>query len=597
MAFDAKAFLRTLTEEPGVYRMIGADETVLYVGKAKNLKRRVSSYFQRTQLSPRIAIMVGQVERVDTTATRSEAEALILENNLIKSLGPKYNILFRDDKSYPYIALSGGDFPQIYYHRGGFRKGVRYFGPFPNSWAVRESLHLMQKIFRLRTCEDTTFANRSRPCLLHQIQRCTGPCVGLIDKEAYAADVQLASLFLNGRHGDVVDDLSRRMQAASDALAFEKAVVYRDQIRNLQAVLHKQFVESAKDEDVDVLAAVEQGGAVCVNLAMIRGGRHLGDRPLFPSNAQGCTPLDALVAFVEQHYLEQPLPGKILVNLEPGAVREALEALVEGKAPVMAARYENERAWMGMAENNASLALLAREQTSSRGEQRLEALRDALGLAETPGRIECFDISHTMGEATVASCVVWDDKAMKKSEYRRYNIAGITEGDDYAAMRQALTRRYEKVAAGEGVRPDLILIDGGKGQMGVAREVLAELGLDIMMFGVAKGESRKPGLEELVFPDGREPVHMRPDAPALHLIQEIRDEAHRFAITGHRARRAKVRNTSRLEDIAGVGPTRRRKLLAAFGGMEGVRNATVEDLCRVEGINRHLAEQIYNALR
>jgi len=598
MSFDAKAFLRTLTEEPGVYRMIGADEVVLYVGKAKNLKRRVSSYFQRTQLSPRIAIMVSQVLRVDTTATRSEAEALILENNLIKSLGPKYNILFRDDKSYPYIALSGGDFPQIYYHRGGFAKGVRYFGPFPNSWAVRESLHLMQKIFRLRTCEDSTFSNRSRPCLLHQIQRCTGPCVGLIDKEAYAADVQTASLFLNGRHTEVIDDLSKRMLEASDALAFEKAAMYRDQIRNLQAVLHKQFVESAKDEDVDVIAAVERGGMVCVNLAMIRGGRHLGDRPLFPSNAQGCTPLDALVAFVEQHYLDQPLPGKILVNLEPATVKEALEEVVEGKVAVMAARYENERAWMGMAENNAGLALLAREQESARGEQRLDALRDALGLADTPNRIECFDISHTMGESTVASCVVWDGKAMKKSEYRRYNISGITPGDDYAAMRQALTRRYEKVAAGEGVQPDLILIDGGKGQMGVAKEVLAELGLEaITMFGVAKGESRKPGLEELVFPDGREPVHLRPDAPALHLIQEIRDEAHRFAITGHRARRAKTRNTSRLEDIAGVGPTRRRKLLAAFGGMDGVRNATVEDLCRVEGINRHLAEQIYNSLR
>ncbi len=598
MTFDAKSFLRTLTEEPGVYRMIGEGDVVLYVGKAKNLKRRVSSYFQRTQLSPRIAIMVGQVVRVDTTATRSEAEALILENNLIKSLGPKYNILFRDDKSYPYIALSGGEFPQIYYHRGGFRKGVRYFGPFPNGWAVRESLHLMQKIFRLRTCEDTTFANRSRPCLLHQIQRCTGPCVGLISKEAYAADVQLASLFLNGRHTDVIDDLSQRMQAASDALAFEKAVVYRDQIRNLQAVLHKQFVESAKDEDVDVIAAVERAGAVCVNLAMIRGGRHLGDRPLFPSNAQGCAPLDALVAFVEQHYLDHPLPGRVIVNLDPQVVKEALEEVVEGKVGVVNARFENERAWIGMAENNAGLALLAREQESTRGEARLEALRDAIGLADTPNRIECFDISHTMGEATVASCVVWDGTAMKKSEYRRYNIAGITAGDDYAAMRQALTRRYEKVAAGEGVRPDVILIDGGKGQMGVAKEVLAELGLEsITMFGVAKGESRKPGLEALVFPDGREPVHLRPDAPALHLIQEIRDEAHRFAITGHRARRAKTRNTSRLEDIAGVGPTRRRKLLAAFGGIDGVRNATVEDLCRVEGINRHLAEQIYTSLR
>ena len=598
MNFDAKSFLRTLTEEPGVYRMIGVDESVLYVGKAKNLKRRVASYFQRTQLSPRIALMVAQVARVDVTPVRSEAEALILENNLIKSLGPKYNILFRDDKSYPYIALSGGEYPQIYYHRGGFQKGVRYFGPFPNSWAVRESLHLMQKIFRLRTCEDNTFSNRSRPCLLYQIQRCTAPCVGKIDAAAYAADVQLASLFLNGRHGDVIDDLSRRMEAASERLAFEQAMVYRDQIRNLQAVLHKQFVESSKDEDVDVLAAVEQGGLVCVNLAMVRGGRHLGDRPLFPANAQGCAPLDALAAFVEQHYLEHPLPGKILVNGDVATLREALEAVVEGKAPVAAPRFENERAWMGMAENNAGLALLARQQVSARGEQRLDALRDALALGDPPKRIECFDISHTLGEATVASCVVWDGAGMKKSEYRRYNITGITPGDDYAAMRQALTRRYEKVAAGEGARPDLILIDGGKGQLGVAHEVLTELGLtEIGLVGVAKGESRKPGLEELVFPDGRAPVHLPPDAPALHLIQEVRDEAHRFAVAGHRARRAKTRNTSRLEDIAGVGPTRRRKLLAAFGGIDGVRHATIEDLCRVDGINRQLAEQIYNALR
>ncbi|MEN9478480.1 MAG: hypothetical protein RLZZ300_2621, partial [Pseudomonadota bacterium] len=567
MSFDAKAFLASLTELPGVYRMMGADDAVLYVGKAKNLKKRVSSYFRDNLSSPRIAHMVSQIVRVETTSTRTEAEALLLENNLIKSLAPRYNILFRDDKSYPYIVLSKGQYPRLGFFRGNPDRKADYFGPYPSSWAVRDSIHLLQKMFRLRTCEESVFANRSRPCLLFQIKRCSGPCVGYISKDDYAADVQMATMFLLGKQQEVTRRLTRSMEEASSRLAFEQAAAYRDQIRNLQAVLHKQFVESAKDEDVDVLAAVERGGLVCVNLAMIRGGRHLGDRPLFPANAQGCAPLDALVAFVEQHYQDHPVPGRVLVNLDPAPVREALEAVVEGKVVVVAARYENERAWIGMAENNAGLALLVREQESSRGEQRLEALRDALQLAETPTRIECFDISHTMGEATVASCVVWDGTAMKKSEYRRYNIAGITPGDDYAAMRQALTRRYEKVAAGEGVRPDLILIDGGKGQMGVAREVLAELGLDITMFGVAKGESRKPGLEELVFPDGREPVHMRPDAPALHLIQEIRDEAHRFAITGHRARRAKARNTSRLEDIAGVGPTRRRKLLAAFGGL------------------------------
>ncbi|NTV09522.1 MAG: excinuclease ABC subunit UvrC [Zoogloea sp.] len=597
MPFDAKAFLRNLSEEPGVYRMIGADEAVLYVGKAKNLKRRVSSYFQRTQQSPRIAIMVSQVARVDTTVTRSETEALILENNLIKSLAPKYNILFRDDKSYPYIALSGDEFPRIAYHRGGFAKGSRYFGPFPNVWAARESLQLLQRIFLLRTCENTVFQNRSRPCLLYQIKRCTGPCVGLVDRETYAQDVRLATLFLSGRHSEVIADLTRKMEAASAGLAFERAALFRDQIRSLQTVLHKQFVDSGKEEDVDILAVEERDGMVCVNLAMVRGGRHLGDRPQFPSNAQGCTALDALLAFAEQHYLEHQPPAKILFSGDAEPLREALAEVLESQPPVAAPRFAAEKAWMEMAEKNAGLALVAREAEASRGETRLERLREALDLPETPKRIECFDISHTMGEATVASCVVWDGTGMKKSEYRRYNITGITPGDDYAAMRQALTRRYEKVAAGEGVCPDLILIDGGRGQLSAAYAVMTDIGLNtVAMVGVAKGESRKPGLEELVFPDGREGLHLAPDAPALHLIQEVRDEAHRFAITGHRARRAKARGGSKLEDIPGVGPTRRRNLLVSFGGLDGVRNATVEDLCRVDGINRTLAEQIYSAL-
>lgn len=595
--FDAKSFLRTVPEEPGVYRMIGEGERVLYVGKAKNLKRRVSNYFQRTQPSPRIAMMVSQIVRVDVTATRSEAEALILENNLIKSLAPRYNILFRDDKSYPYIELSGDAYPRLGYHRGAFAKGARYFGPFPNAWAARESIHLLQKTFQLRTCENSVFQNRSRPCLLHQIKRCTGPCVGLIDEQAYAADVRLAARFLDGRASEVIDDLTARMQAAAERLAFEEAASCRDQVRVLQAVLQRQYVDSRKDEDVDIIAAVEQDGLTCVNIAMVRGGRHLGDRPQFPSAAAGCGALDGVLAFTEQHYRNHGMPARIILNVPPEAVKTVMAEISETPPALIAPRSAAEKAWMEMAENNARLAIVARLRDTGRSEMRLEALREALDLPEAPRRIECFDISHTMGEATVASCVVCVDGAMKNAEYRRYNIAGITAGDDFAAMRQVLERRYGKVAAGEGVCPDLILIDGGKGQVSAALAVLTEVGLDaVAMVGVAKGEGRKAGLESLIFPDGREPLLLGAEHPALHLVQEIRDEAHRFAITGHRARRAKARIGSRLEDIPGVGATRRRNLLATFGGLDGVRSATVEDLCRVDGISRKLAEQIYSAL-
>ncbi|MFA9438358.1 excinuclease ABC subunit UvrC [Uliginosibacterium sp. sgz301328] len=599
MPFDAKTFLRSLTEQPGVYRMIGADEEVLYVGKAKNLKRRVSNYFQKTPSSPRIGLMVQRVERVDITVVRSEAEALILENNLIKTYRPRYNILFRDDKSYPYIAISGDDFPRLAYYRGAFEKGVRYFGPYPNGGAARESIHLLQRLFLLRTCENSMFANRSRPCLLYQIKRCTAPCVGHIDAEGYARDVRLATMFLNGRHNEVVDQLANRMQDASERLAFEEAAAFRDQIRSIQTILHKQYVDSGKDENVDIVVAVERNGTVCLNLAMVRGGRHLGDRPQFPQTGEGLGAVDALLAFVEQHYLEHPLPEKIIVAAaEPDDVRAALEDSVDAMPIVAQARFAAEKAWVEMAENNAQLAIETRVRETGRAGAQLEALRVAMELAEPIERIECFDISHTMGEATVASCVVWDDGGMKKSEYRRFNIAGIEPGDDYAAMRQALTRRYERVASGEGVRPDLILIDGGKGQLGVALEVLTELGLEsIRMVGVAKGEERKAGMEQLIFTDGREPVRLGGEHPALHLIQIVRDEAHRFAITGHRARRNKARLSSKLEDIPGIGPTRRKRLIETFGGLAGVRAATVEDLCRVEGINRKIAEQIYNALR
>jgi len=599
VSFDYKPFLRSLTEAPGVYRMIGAGEEVLYVGKAKNLKRRVSSYFQKNHPSPRIAMMVAQIERVDTTAVRSEAEALILENTLIKTLKPRYNILFRDDKSYPYIAISGDASPRLAYYRGAFEKGVRYFGPYPSSWAARESIQLLQRLFLLRTCENSVFNNRSRPCLLHQIKRCSAPCVNVIDAESYARDVKLATLFLEGRHSDVIDSLTTRMQEASDRFAFEEAAIFRDQIRALQTVLHKQFVDSGKDEDVDILVAQATGGVVCVNLAMVRGGRHLGDRAQFPQGGESLGVADALLAFAEQHYRLHPAPTKVLIEgAEPEAIRQVLEDVLERPPVVAAARFQAEKAWVEMALMNANLAVEARLRETGRAEAQLDALQAALGMSEHPHRIECFDISHTQGEATVASCVVWEGEGMKKSEYRRFNISGIEPGDDYAAMRQALSRRYEKVATGESVRPDLILIDGGKGQIGVAWDVLCELGLQsIAMVGVAKGEERKAGLEQLIFTDGRSPLALGGDHPALHLIQIVRDEAHRFAITSMRARRSKTRLTSKLEDIPGVGPTRRKKLIEAFGGLAGVREATIEDLCRVDGINRKMAEQIYNALR
>lgn len=596
--FDAREFLGSLTEAPGVYRMIGADEEVLYVGKAKNLKRRVASYFQKSHPSPRIAMMVARIERVDITAVRSEAEALILENNLIKSLKPRYNILFRDDKSYPYIVLTGETFPRLGYHRGGFEKGARYFGPYPNGSAARESLHLLQRMFRLRTCENAVFANRSRPCLLHQIKRCTAPCVGLVDGPTYGKDVRAASLFLDGRHSEVTDQLTARMQEAADRFAFEEAAVFRDQIRALQTVLHKQYADSGRDEDIDIIVAIALNNMVCLNLAMVRGGRHLGDRPQFPQAGEGTTPLDAILAFVEQHYLDLPPPPRIVVaGAPPEAVREVLDEL-DIRAGVVAPRFAAEKAWAEMAEQNAQLAIASRLCESGRVTQQVEALSQALALAEAPRRIECFDISHTVGEATVASCVVWEAGDMKKSEYRRFNIAGIEPGDDYAALRQALTRRYEKVAAGEGTRPDLVLIDGGKGQVGVAYAVFAELGLETLpLVGVAKGEARKAGLEQLIYPDDRPPLVLGGEHVGLHLVQTIRDEAHRFAITGMRARRSKTRIASRLEDIPGIGAVRRKKLIETFGGLAAVKTATVEDLCRVEGINRKLAEEIHRALR
>ncbi len=597
MTFDPKTYLTNLPSLPGVYRMLGADGAVLYVGKARDLKKRVASYFNKTGLSPRIHLMVGQIAAIETTVTRTEAEALLLENNLIKALAPRYNILFRDDKSYPYLVLSGHDYPRIAYYRGATDKKNRYFGPYPNAWAAKESINLLQRMFRLRTCEDTVFAHRSRPCLLYQIKRCTAPCVGHISQADYGADVKSAMLFLEGKEDELTAELSRRMQAAAAARQYEIASQYRDQIHNLSRVRQQQFVESGAATDADVVAATSRSGLACVNLLMIRGGRHLGDRAFFPHNAGEGDSAEILHAFLSQHYLEHPIPPVIVSGetVDTDTLGVVLSQQAGRRVSLLTRPQGEKKVWLSMALKGAEVALTQQLAQRATQQGRLAALQEALDLPQL-ARIECFDISHTMGEATVASCVVYEGGAMKSSEYRRYNISGITPGDDYAAMRNALTRRYTKVQQGEGKRPDLVLIDGGLGQLNVAVEVMTELGLnDLDLIGVAKGEARKPGLEQLIYPGGNA-VRLPSDSPALHLIQTIRDEAHRFAITGHRAKRGKARTRSSLEDIPGIGPKKRKVLLEHFGGLQGIRNAGVEDLARVAGIQRELAERIYQAL-
>ncbi len=601
MSFDLKTFLATLPNLPGVYRMIGSDEAVLYVGKARDLKKRVSSYFNKTGLSPRIRLMVAKIARVDITVTRTEAEALLLENNLIKTLSPRYNILFRDDKSYPYLMISGHASPRLAYYRGAQDRKSRYFGPYPNAWAVRETVSLVQRVFRLRTCEDSVFANRSRPCLLYQIKRCSGPCVNAIRPEDYAADVKRAVLFLEGKEDELLQELTARMQAAAEKLEFELAASYRNQIQNIAKVREQQVIEGGSERDADIIAAVMEQGVWCVALAMVRGGRHLGDRHFFPKNTEEVSGAEVLEAFIEQHYQDKPIPPRIILNqpLDTGALCELLSVQAGHKVRVIHNPQGEGKVWLAMAEKGAQVAVTQQEAQGASQEARLNALREALDMPAL-SRIECFDISHTLGEATVASCVVYDQGKMQNSEYRRYNIGGITPGDDYAAMRDALTRRYRKLqetgGEGDGKRPDLVLIDGGLGQLNVAKEVMAELGVsDIELIGVAKGPERKAGLEELVFTD-RRVRQLRPDDPALHLIQTIRDEAHRFAITGHRARRGKARTQSTLEDVPGIGPARRKTLLERFGGLQGVAGASVETLAQVPGISRELAQRIYDAL-
>ncbi len=601
MSFDLKSFLATLPNLPGVYRMIGADEAVLYVGKARDLKKRVSSYFNKSGLSPRIQLMVAKIARVDISVTRTEAEALLLENNLIKTLSPRYNILFRDDKSYPYLMISGHATPRLAYYRGTQDRKSRYFGPYPNAWAVRETVNLVQRVFRLRTCEDSVFANRSRPCLLYQIRRCSGPCVNAISPADYAADVKRAVLFLEGKEDELLQELTARMQAAAEKLEFELAAACRNQIQNIAKVREQQVIEGGSERDADIIVAVMDQGVWCVALAMVRGGRHLGDRHFFPKNTEEVSGPEVLEAFIEQHYQDKPIPAQLILNqaLDGNALGELLSAQAGRKVRVLHNPQGEGKVWLAMAEKGAQVAIGQQQAQSASQEARLTALREALDMPAL-ARIECFDISHTMGEATVASCVVYDQGRMQNSEYRRYNISGITPGDDYAAMREALTRRYRKLqetgGEGDGKRPDLILIDGGLGQLNIAKEVMAELGTsDIELIGVAKGPERKAGLEELVFTDSRV-RQLRSDDPALHLIQTIRDEAHRFAITGHRARRGKARTQSTLEDVPGIGPARRKTLLERFGGLQGVAGASVETLAQVPGISRELAQRIYDAL-
>ena len=596
--FDARNFLKHLTSRPGVYRMQAVDGEVLYVGKARNLKNRVSSYYRSGALSSKTQVLMSQVAQVEVTVTHTESEALLLENNLIKSLQPRYNVLLRDDKSYPYIFLSATeDYPRLSVHRGARKLKGRYFGPYPNATAVRESLHLLQKVFRVRQCEDSFFGNRSRPCLQYQIKRCTAPCVGLISPEDYAEDVRHTMQFLEGKSSEIVDELAQRMDAAAGVLDYETAGRYRDQIINLRRVQERQYV-SGERGDLDIIAVAVEGGMACIQVFFIRAGRNLGNKTFFPRAPREEDASEILSAFVAQYYLGRETPGELLVNTEipDAALLEQVLSEQSGHAVAVRTRVRGERArWLEMAERNARHALQARMASRTGMAQRFEALQQALELGEPITRIECFDISHTGGEATVASCVVFNQEGAVKSDYRRFNIEGVEPGDDYAAISQALMRRYTRISAGEGQMPDLILIDGGKGQLAVAERVMEELQMTgVPLVGVAKGPERKPGWEVLHLPGGRE-LRLSADDQALHLIQQVRDEAHRFAITGHRQRRARSRTESSLETIPGIGPKRRQQLLRRFGGIREVARAGVEDLAKVKGISRELAQQIYDA--
>lgn len=596
--FDAKSVLNTLPRGPGVYRMLDAGGKVIYVGKARNLKRRVSSYFNRRLTDRKTIALVAQIRDMAFTLTHTEAEALILENNLIKQLRPRYNVLLRDDKSYPFIYLSSEQaFPRLAFHRGAKRKKGRYFGPFPSSGAVRETLNYLQKVFPVRQCEDSFFAHRSRPCLQYQIKRCTAPCVGFIDEESYARDVRRAEMFLDGKSQAVIADLVAEMEQASDRLDFEAAAVIRDRIAALRKIQERQYITGEKG-DLDVVAADVQEDMACVQVFVFRGGRNLGNKTFYPKVPDGETVSELLAAFLARYYLGRKPPREIVISHEVAEAGLLSEALSRDAGYPVAVKHQvrsARRRWLELANNNVRHAIKAQLATHAGVERRLEDLQDRLGLPERPSRLECFDISHTRGESTVASCVVFNEEGPLKSDYRRFNIEGVAPGDDYAAMFQALTRRYTRVKKGEAPLPDVLVIDGGKGQMKQAREVLEEIQIEgVTVIAIAKGPSRKAGEETLFVHTPAVELHLPPDSPGLHLLQQIRDEAHRFAITGHRGRRGKKRRQSVLEDIPGLGPKRRQTLLKHFGGLQGVVSAGVEDLSRVPGVSATLAQKIYD---
>ncbi|WP_373388048.1 excinuclease ABC subunit UvrC [Pseudomonas alcaligenes] len=600
--FDPSAFLATCSGRPGVYRMLDETGRLLYVGKASNLKKRLASYFRKTGLAPKTAALVARIAQVETTIVANETEALLLEQTLIKQWRPPYNILLRDDKSYPYVLLSDGDFPRLGIHRGAKSAKGRYFGPYPSAGAIRESLALLQKTFLVRQCEDSYFKNRTRPCLQYQIKRCKAPCVGLVEPAEYAEDVRHSVMFLEGRSSALTDELSTAMEKAAQALEFERAAELRDQIAQLRRVQDQQSMEGGSG-DVDVVAAIVNPGGACVHLIGVRGGRVLGSKNFFPQVGIEEEGGAVLSAFLAQYYLsshERDLPGELIVNVTHEDLPTVAAAIAElrGRELTISHRVRGTRArWQQLAVTNAEQALGARLADRQQVAARFEALAEALDLDEAPQRLECYDISHSSGEATVASCVVFGPEGPLKSDYRRYNIEGVTAGDDYAAMRQALTRRFGKLKDGEGKLPDVLLVDGGKGQLAMAREVLEELAVpELILLGVAKGVTRKPGLETLYLNDAEHEFTLPGDSPALHLIQQIRDEAHRFAITGHRARRGKARRTSSLEDVAGIGPKRRRELLKHFGGLQELNRASVEEIAKAPGISKKLAESIYAAL-
>ncbi len=599
--FDAKDFLRRLTHRPGVYRMLNAAHEIIYVGKARDLRKRVSSYFTRSQQAPKTAVMLAQVANVEVTVTNTEAEALLLENSLIKQHRPRFNILLRDDKSYPYIyASTDHAFPRLRFHRGPRKGPGRYFGPYPGTTAVRQTLNELQKLFLIRPCKDSFFRNRSRPCLQYQIKRCTAPCVGLISEEDYAQDFQAALQFLEGRSADVIDRFVRRMEAASADQAYEQAARYRDQIAKLKEVAARQLVSRDRGQDLDVLGFAGNGAVTCITVLFVRNGTVMGSRDYFPRTAGEREPADILNSFVAQYYLGRDAPNEIVVGfeIEDAELLSATLSEKNGRKVEVRHRVRGDRQrWRALADTNAENGLNVRLASNVTLKRQFRALAEVFELEDPPDRLECFDVSHTGGEATVASCVVFNQAGPLKSDYRRFNLKPEAAGDDYAALAEALRRRYARVQKGEVPMPDILFVDGGRGQLGEAMTVLADLELAwLRVVAVAKGRSRKPGMEQLFLPGRTTALRLPPDSPALLLIQQIRDEAHRFAITGHRQRRGKARRTSRLESIPGLGPARRRELLRQFGGLQGVMNAGVDDLVKVRGIGRTLAETIYNEL-